>query len=95
MQLAVLAATGIAVGSVLLGVYATPSVNPSGPDGSARQALIQVVGVLVAVAWSAAGTLLVMLTSERLVSTRIDEEDESRGLDSSQHGESSYHLVEV
>ena len=81
--------TGV-VGSLLLGLYASSAVNPGGPDGSVAQLLTQAIGVAVAAAWSASGTYLVMAVTECLVATRIDEDDESRGLDRSQHGESSY-----
>ena len=81
--------TGV-IGSVLLGCYASSRVNPDGPDASASQLLVQIFGVLVAGAWSGLGTRLVMSATEAVMPTRIDEDGEVRGLDNSQHGESSY-----
>lgn len=81
--------TGV-LGSVLLGAYASTDVNPDGPEGSFGQVLTQLLGVSVAAVWSGVGTRIVMSATECIVSTRIDEDDESLGLDRSQHGESSY-----
>ena len=82
--------TGI-TGSLLLGLYSSTAVNSAGPEGSIDQLFTQGIGVLVAIGWSGCGTYLVMIMSECLMgSTRIDEDGEVRGLDNSQHGESSY-----
>ena len=81
--------TGV-VGSLLLGCYASTDINDAGPNGSMHQVAIQALGVMVAVIWSMIGTHLVMGVTECFMPTRIDEEDESRGLDASQHGENSY-----
>jgi len=68
-----------------------PQVNPAGPDGSLDQLRLQALGVAVAIAWSGAGTWLVMAAIERtLGSARTTEAEELDGLDRSQHAESSY-----
>jgi Amt family ammonium transporter len=79
-----------AMGSILLGVYASRGVNPDGPEGSMRQVLVQTFGVLVAIVWSAIGTHLSYSAVECIMPTRINKEEETYGLDRSQHGESSY-----
>lgn len=82
-----------ALGSVLIGVYASSAVNSAGPDASLDLLLRQLVGVLVAIGWSSTGTLLIFGTLLRLMSGRIEEEHERIGLDALQHGESAYHRL--
>ena len=81
--------TGV-VGSLLIGVYATTEVNEGGPEASLAQVATQALGVAVAMIWSGAGTHLVMSSAEYFMPARIHEDEEDRGLDMSQHGESSY-----
>ena len=54
------------------------------------QVAIQAFGIGVTIVWSGIGTHLVMTATECVMAMRIDHEEESRGLDASQHGESSY-----
>ena len=87
--------TGV-IGSLLIGVYATSDVNPDGPngvlyDGGLAQLGLQALGVVVAAGWAGAGTWLVMAATEKVFKgARINRDVENRGLDRSQHGESSY-----
>lgn len=81
--------TGV-LGSLLIGVYGSTAVNPAGADASLSQFLVQLVGVGVAATWSAIGTWTVMGVLGMFVGLRADDEEESKGLDHSQHGERSY-----
>ena len=81
--------TGV-LGSLLIGVYGSTAVNPAGADASLSQFLVQLVGVGVAATWSAIGTWAVMGVLGMFVGLRADDEEESKGLDHSQHGERSY-----
>ena len=81
--------TGV-MGSLLLGIYASSEVNPDGPDASLSLLGIQAIGVAVAIVWSGLGTWLVMSGLEMIMHTRAHSDEESRGLDHSQHGERSY-----
>ena len=83
------------MGSLLLGWYATQGVNADGPEGGVAQLVVQAIGVGVAAAWSGAGTWLVMSATECVMATRIDTDEEVKGLDNSQHGEASYHNLQA
>ena len=54
-----------------LPTYPWPQVNPAGPDGSLDQLRLQALGVAVAIAWSGAGTWLVMAAIESPLVTRL------------------------
>lgn len=85
------------LGTLLAGVFATGAVsatdaNPEGLrgliDGNAAQLGIQAVGVIVTVAWCAAGTWGVLKLVQAFVGLRVDTDQEREGLDLAQHGES-------
>ena len=52
--------------------------------------LNQAVGVGIAWSISIVGTLLILFIVDKLIGLRVSEEDESEGLDLSQHGEEGY-----
>ena len=79
-----------ALGALLIGCYASTEITPDGRSASLTQLAIEALGVLVTAVWSAGGTCVVMVATESVMPTRIDHEEETRGLDASQHGESSY-----
>jgi Amt family ammonium transporter len=59
--------------------------------GSFHQFLNQLVGVAVTVALAALGTFVLLKVVGRLAgSLRVGEEEESLGLDLTQHGEKAY-----
>ncbi len=58
-----------------------------------KQLTVQVLVVLVAVAWSALATLLVGLIIKYTIGLRLEEEDEVEGIDFVEHGESAYDLT--
>ena len=85
---------GGAVGALLTGVFATTAVNPAGADGlldgNAGLVLNQLVGVLAAGGYAAAGSAVILLGLKYTVGLRVGPDDEQRGLDVSQHGEEGY-----
>lgn len=81
--------TGV-MGSLLIGVYGSTAVNPAGADGGLVQLGIQLIGVGVAAGWSAVGTWACMGVLSLFVGLRADDDEETQGLDHSQHGERSY-----
>jgi Amt family ammonium transporter len=95
-------AVGSMTGTALLGFLASERVNPLlattfKPAGKVvclaggwSQFLNQLTGVAVTVAWAALATWLLLKAIDKLVGLRVSEEDESLGLDLSQHGESAY-----
>ena len=93
---------GSITGMLLLGFLANPDVNPALANtfkangavvslaGGSPQFLHQLVGVLFTAALGAAGTFLIVKLVDDTLGLRVDQEDESVGLDLSQHGERAY-----
>ncbi|MCY3772433.1 MAG: ammonium transporter, partial [Gemmatimonadetes bacterium] len=77
------------LGAVLTGVFAVREIGnvPGAVEGNFVQVWIQLEGVLAVAAWSAFGTLLILHVLKLFTSIRVSAEDESKGLDHSQHGE--------
>jgi Amt family ammonium transporter len=82
------------LGPLMVGVFATRAVNDIGHgrpvglvDGSARQFLIQVLGVLVVGAFSAGVTWVLLRIVDATVGLRVTREEETEGLDTVLHGE--------
>jgi Amt family ammonium transporter len=93
---------GSSTGMLLLGLMASSEANPPIAStfkvnnqavslvGSWGQFSHQLEGVLLTVALAAAATYILLKIVDRLVGLRVSEEDESVGLDLSQHGEKAY-----
>ena len=74
------------VGALLTGYFADPSINPLG-HGSIKQVGVQLFGLLVVIAWSAIGTLIILTICKFTTGLRVSEADEEAGLDASLHDE--------
>jgi Amt family ammonium transporter len=87
---------GGAVGTVLLGVFAAKAWNPAGADGllAGNSAFLgkQAVAVVVAIAYSVAGTLVILKVVDALVGLRVTADEEREGLDINLHGEEGYSI---
>jgi Amt family ammonium transporter len=90
---------GGTLGALLTGVFATKAVNdlrsgkPMGwLDGDGGQVLNQLIAVLIAWALAAIGTLIILKICDALLGVRVDAQEETEGLDLSQHGEEGYNL---
>jgi Amt family ammonium transporter len=95
---------GGTVGALLTGVFAASVINPvfkdaaggtlpSGAiDGHWGQLLNQSAGVAIAWGISIIGTLVLLFVVDKLVGLRVSKEEESEGLDLSQHNEEGYDL---
>lgn len=93
---------GSMAGMLMLGWLANPGVNPAiagtfkangeavSLAGGSHQFINQLIGVAVTAAMAAAGTFLIVKIVGAIVGLRVDQEDESIGLDLSQHGERAY-----
>jgi ammonium transporter, Amt family len=87
---------GGVVGVLFIGLFASHAANPAvGHEGlllggGLFQLGRQVVGVLVAAAWSFGVTYLLAFGLQKLMPLRASVEDEIEGLDSSQHSERAY-----
>ena len=91
---------GGTLGALLTGLLATKAINaifgpdvPTGAvDGHWGQLLNQGVGVAIAWTISIVGTLILLFLVDKVIGLRLSAEDESAGLDLSQHGEEGYDL---
>jgi Amt family ammonium transporter len=90
------------LGMLMLGFLASPAVNDAigttwkahgevvSLAGGAAQALNQLKGVVFTVVFAGGGTFLLLKLVQFLGGLRVSEEEETLGLDLSQHGESAY-----
>jgi len=85
---------GGVIGTLATGLFASKAVNPGGADGLffGNPALfaIQVLAVIVAVLFSMIGTYVILKLVGRVMDLRLTFEEESVGLDLSQHNERAY-----
>ena len=94
--------TGSIVGMLMLGLLASAEVNPAIAStfklngnlvslvGSFRQLGNQAIGILFTVALSGIATMVILKLVDATVGLRVTEEEESAGLDVTQHGEAAY-----
>jgi Amt family ammonium transporter len=94
---------GGTIGALLTGVFASSVINPIFKDakgaalpsgvleGNPHQLLNQLVGVLIAWVLAAVGTLVILKVVDMVIGLRISNEQETQGLDLSQHGEEGYY----
>jgi len=94
---------GGTVGALLTGVFASSLVNPIFKDasgnvlpsgaiqGNFHQILNQLTGVAIAWIIAIVGTLTILKIVDLVIGLRVPQEDESEGLDLTQHGEEGYH----
>jgi Amt family ammonium transporter len=85
---------GGVVGALLTGVFASLAVNAAGAAASAAQVGRQAVAVVVTIAFSFGATTALLALVDRAIGIRVSEDDEERGLDLSQHGETAYAFAE-
>jgi Amt family ammonium transporter len=91
-------------GAILTGVFANSAVNtvfkdasgaalPSGLlEGNPKQVLNQLIASLIAIALGSIGSIILLKVVDLVVGVRVSGEDETAGLDISQHGEEGYNL---
>jgi Amt family ammonium transporter len=96
---------GGTLGALLTGLFATGAINaafgrnaagaalPTGAmDGHWSQILNQLAGIGLAWGISIVGTLVLLFAVDKVIGLRVSPEEESAGLDLSQHGEEGYDL---
>jgi Amt family ammonium transporter len=78
------------VGALLTGVFAANAIGgtPGLIEGNAKQLLIQAAAVVIVIAYDAILSLVILKAVDLVIGLRVTAEDESEGLDLSQHGES-------
>jgi len=86
---------GGATGTILTGVFAAKELGGMGFTSAASigaQLGLQLLGIAVVALWSAAATFLLFKLAGVVTQARVNELDESEGLDVTQHGERAYDL---
>ncbi len=93
---------GSTLGMLMLGFLASTLINPAvavtwsshgqvvSLAGGASQFINQLKGVVFTMVFAGAGTFIILNVVKACLGLRVSEEDESLGLDLSQHGESAY-----
>lgn len=84
---------GGVVGAILTGVLARDSVNPLGKgliQGNPRQLGLQALAVGATLVYSGVVTAIIAAVVKALVGLRVDEEEETTGLDLAEHSERAY-----
>lgn len=91
-------------GALLTGVFANSAVNtvfkdsagnalPSGLlEGNGKQVLNQLIGALIAIALGMIASWIILKVIDLAIGVRVSGEQETLGLDVSQHGEEGYNL---
>ena len=80
-------------GALATGIFATAAVNSGGSgliDGNGKQVLIQLAAIAVTIVFSFSITWLLAKLVDVTVGLRVAPEEETVGLDISQHGERAY-----
>lgn len=79
------------IGAVLTGVFVYPAFGGQGVDVSMGQQLyVQVLGVVIAIAWSAVVSFAAIHIVKAVTGLRVESGNERQGLDITTHGESAY-----
>ena len=94
---------GGTIGALFTGIFASSVINPIFKDangnplasgaleGNVHQLMNQLVGVVIAWVLAIVGTLILLKIVDKVVGLRVSEDDETQGLDLSQHGEEGYY----
>lgn len=89
-------AVGGSLGALATGLFASKLINSAGADGlffgNPSQLGIQALTVVVAWVYSFVVSWILLKVLDATIGLRVSEEEESEGLDLSQHGEAGYSL---
>ena len=81
-------------GTLLLGVFASTSVNPGGVDGliegSFAQLFIQMLGIVVVCGYAFVVSWIILKVVDMFIGLRVNAEAETQGLDFTEHSETAY-----
>ncbi len=84
---------GGTIGALLTGVFADPAINEAGKGmlyGNPGQLWTQFIAVAVTLVYSAVMTFIIFMVIKATVGLRVGSEEETIGLDESEHGERAY-----
>jgi ammonium transporter, Amt family len=81
---------GGTVGALLTGIFAVKAVGGTSGllEGNPGQLLLQIEGVAITWVWTGVLTFIILKVIDMAIGLRVSAEDETEGLDLSQHGES-------
>jgi ammonium transporter, Amt family len=89
---------GGTVGTIATGLFAEKAVNAAGANGlffgNANQLLVQLVSLLVAVAFAVIMTFIIFKIVDAIIGMRVEEKNEIVGLDLTQQSEAAYTVIE-
>jgi Amt family ammonium transporter len=84
---------GGTIGALLTGVFADPAINEAGKGllyGNPGQLWTQFIAVLATLVYSGVMTFVIFMIIKAVVGLRVGAEEETIGLDESEHGERAY-----
>jgi Amt family ammonium transporter len=86
------------IGALLTGLFAEKIVNAAGNNGlffgNPSQFVTQIIGVGATMVYSMVVTFILLKVIDLVMGVRVKEEDETMGLDITQHEESAYTLID-
>jgi len=84
---------GGVMGTLLTGVFAAESMGGLGLQTSiGEQVVKQLTGVVATILWCGVVSLIVLLVLDKTLGLRVSSDDETEGLDLTQHNEKGYNL---
>jgi len=86
---------GGALGTILAGVFIAEQFGGAGlAEGTTigSQVWVQIQGVLAVLAWTVVATFIILKVVQVIVGLRVDEQQETEGLDVTQHEETGYNM---
>jgi len=88
-------AIGGIIGALLTGVFAAASLGGAGlAEGMTigKQVAIQFKAILITIGYTAVATFIILKVLDLIIGLRVNEEEETQGLDLSLHDEKGYNL---
>jgi ammonium transporter, Amt family len=82
------------VGSILLAFFATEQFGGVFATGEGELLVNQIIAVVATLVYSGVLSLIIAKVIDATMGLRVDAEDEVVGLDTTQHAETAYNLVE-
>jgi len=84
------------IGAILTGVFAAESLGGAGfgdgIDSIGGQVGVQVIGVLATIIYTGVVSLIILKVIDSFIGLRVDEDQETEGLDIALHDERGYNL---
>ena len=86
------------LGTLATGLFASKAVNPAGADGlfygNPKQFMVQLIAVVATIVYSLVVSYVIYKLVDLVVKVRVPENEETLGLDLSQHHENAYTILE-